>query len=106
MLEHFLKFKVEFGVLFKLPVVLYAVLNLCHVGLAFRHKPLGKLLYDASFHVGEDIGPHASSGFPVVGKGLNTFSSCSWKCRLSALGAEAKKSAPEKWEERKKHANT
>lgn len=99
--EPFLKLKVEFGVLFKSPVVLYAVFNFRHVGLAFRHKPLGKLVYDASFHVGENVGPHFSLRFPLVGKGLDVFLSCNWNRRLCASVPEAKKSAYRKTKEGK-----
>jgi hypothetical protein len=104
--EPFFEFKVELDILFEVPIVLHAVFNLRHVGLAFRHHPIKKPVYDAPFHVGEDVGPHLSSRFPFVGKGLSVFPSYSWKRRLCASAPEAKKSTRKSMKEEKSHGKT
>lgn len=104
--ESFFESKIEFNILSEVGIVFDPVLHLCHIGAAFCQDALEQLCQGLFLCFSEDIGPHASSGFPDVGKSLNTFSSCSWKCRLGALIAEVKKSVPERWEERKGHGNT
>jgi hypothetical protein len=82
------------------------VLDLGHVGFAFRQQVVKEPTYNMSFHFGENVRPHISSVFPIVGKCLNRFLSYSWKYRVGASDPEAKNSTRRKSEEVKNHGKT
>jgi len=96
--ESFLDFEVEFDISLELAIAFHTVLNFGHVSFAFSQQPIKEPTYDTPLHLSENVGPHVSSNFPIVGKGLNTFLSYSWKCRVGASDPEAKNSTSEKRE--------
>ena len=92
MLEYLSELHVDLDVLLKLAVALHTVLYLGNVVVIRSQQPCKELAYSVPLCLGEYVGSHIPSIFPIVGKGLNLFASCSWKCRVCASEGEAKNS--------------